>query len=60
MGEDKPQNALDAFWESVGDKEKKYIIGKIHAVDSINQELSNLLEPKEPKNDDDKVTRIRK
>ena len=40
--------------------EYKYIIGKIHAVDSINQELSNLLEPKEPNNDDDKVTRIRR
>ena len=40
--------------------EYKYIIGKIHAVDGINQELSNLLEPKEPNNDDDKVTRIRK
>ena len=40
--------------------EYKYIIGKIHAIDAINQELSNLLEPKEPKNDDDKVTRIRK
>ena len=39
--------------------EYKYIIGKIHAIDAINQELSNLLEPKEP-NDDDKVTRIRK
>ena len=39
--------------------EYKYIIGKIHANDLINQELSNLLEPKEPKNDDDKVTRIR-
>jgi len=39
--------------------EYKYIIGKIHAVDSINQELSNLLEPKEP-NKDDKVTRIRR
>ena len=39
--------------------EYKYIIGKIHAIDLINQELSNLLEPKEPKNDDDKVTRIR-
>jgi hypothetical protein len=38
--------------------EYKYIIGKIHAVDSINQELSNLLEPKEPK-DDDNITRIR-
>ena len=38
--------------------EYKYIIGKIHAVDSINQELSNLLEPKEPENDDN-ITRIR-
>ena len=37
----------------------KYIIGKIHGIDLINQELSNLLSPKEP-NDDDKVTRIRK
>ena len=36
----------------------KYILGKIHAVDAINQELSNLLEPKEPKNDDN-ITRIR-
>ena len=41
-------------------EEYKYILGKIHATDNINQELSNLLEPKEPKNDDDKVTRIRK
>ena len=41
-------------------EEYKYIIGKIHGIDNINQELSNLLEPKEPKNDDDKVTRIRK
>ena len=41
--------------------EYKYIIGKIHAVDGINQELSNLLEPKEPKPDDpDNVTRIRR
>ena len=40
--------------------EYKYIIGKIHAVDSINQELSNLLEPKEPKDDDDNITRIRR
>ena len=40
--------------------EYKYIIGKIHAIDLMNQELSNLLEPKEPNKDDDKVTRIRK
>jgi hypothetical protein len=38
--------------------EYKYIIGKIHAIDLINQELSNLLEPKEQK-DDDNITRIR-
>ena len=38
--------------------EYKYIIGKIHAIDTINQELSNLLEPKEPNNDDN-ITRIR-
>ena len=38
--------------------EYKYIIGKIHAIDLMNQELSNLLEPKEPK-DDDNITRIR-
>ena len=41
-------------------EEYKYIIGKVHGIDLINQELSNLLEPKEPDNDDDKVTRIRK
>ena len=38
--------------------EYKYIIGKIHAIDLMNQELSNLLEPKEPNNDDN-ITRIR-
>ena len=40
--------------------EYKYIIGKIHAIDLMNQELSNLLEPKEPDNDDDNITRIRR
>ena len=40
-------------------EEYKYMIGKIHAIDLINQELSNLLEPKEPKNDDN-ITRIRR
>ena len=40
--------------------EYKYIIGKIHGIDFINQELSNLLEPKEPNKDDpNNVTRIR-
>ena len=42
-------------------EEYKYIIGKIHAIDAINQELSNLLEPKEPNKDDpNNVTRIRR
>ena len=41
-------------------EEYKYIIGKIHAIDAINQELSNLLEPKEPEPHDTNVTRIRK
>ena len=41
--------------------EYKYIIGKIHGIDSITQELSNLLEPKEPNKDDpNNVTRIRR
>ena len=37
-----------------------YILGKIHVTDQIKQEISNLLNPKEPEPDDDKVTRIRR
>ena len=37
----------------------QYILGKIHTLNQIKQELSNLLNPKEPENDD-KVTRIRR
>ena len=41
--------------------EYKYITGKIHAIDLMNQELSNLLEPKEPNKDDpNNITRIRR
>ena len=61
------QNVLDGLVQTLANggidsmDEYKYIIGKIHAVDGINQELSNLLEPKEPKPDDpDNVTRIRR
>ena len=60
------QEQLDALVQTLANggidnmDEYKYIIGKIHAIDLMNQELSNLLEPKEPNNDDDKVTRIRK
>ena len=60
------QEQLDALVQTLANggidnmTEYKYIIGKIHAIDLINQELSNLLEPKEPNNDDDNVTRIRR
>ena len=60
------QNQMDALVQTVANggvdsmEEYKYIIGKIHGIDTVNQELSNLLEPKEPNKDDDNVTRIRK
>ena len=60
------QEQLDALVQTLANggidnmDEYKYIIGKIHAIDTINQELSNLLEPKEPNKDDpNNVTRIR-
>ena len=59
------QEQLDALVQTLANggidsmDEYKYIIGKIHAIDLMNQELSNLLEPKEPNNDDDNITRIR-
>ena len=60
------QDQMDALVQTLANggvdslEDYKYIVGKIHGVDAINQELSNLLEPKEPNNDDDKVTRIRR
>ena len=61
------QEQLDALVQTLANggidnmSEYKYIIGKIHAIDLMNQELSNLLEPKEPKNDDpDNITRLRR
>jgi len=61
------QNQMDALVQTIANggvdsmEEYKYIIGKIHGIDTINQELSNLLEPKEPEpNDPDNVTRIRR
>ena len=60
------QSQMDALVQTLANggvdsmEEYKYILGKIHAVDATNQELSNLLEPKEPKPDDpNNVTRIR-
>ncbi len=60
------QEQLDALVQTLANggidnmDEYKYIIGKIHAIGLMNQELSNLLEPKEPDNDDDNITRIRR
>ena len=54
-------NAQVLLGGGVDNMEKyNYILGKIHIVDQIKQEISNLLNPKEPNNDDDKVTRIRR
>jgi|TARA_R110001632_G_scaffold120412_1_gene233059 hypothetical protein len=44
------------------DKMEKYmyICGKIHTLDQIKQEISNLLNPKEPEHDEEtNVTRLR-
>ena len=61
------QSQMDALVQTLANggvdsmEEYKYILGKIHAVDATNQELSNLLEPKEPKPDyPNNVTRIRR
>ena len=60
------QSQMDALVQTLANggvdsmEEYKYIIGKIHGIDNLNQELSNLLEPKEPDKDDpNNVTRIR-
>ena len=38
-----------------------YILGKIHVTDQIKQEISNLLEPKEPEPDDEtNIARLRR
>ena len=60
------QEQLDALVQTLANggidsmDEYKYIIGKIHAIDLMNQELSNLLQPKEPDDDDDNITRNRR
>ena len=60
------QEQLDALVQTLANggidsmDEYKYIIGKIHAIDLLNQELSNLRQPKEPDDDDDNITRIRR
>ena len=60
LDEDINNNGQVLMGGGVDSMEKyNYILGKIHTLDQIKQELSNLLNPKEPKNDD-KVTRIRR
>ena len=57
------QNVLDGLVQTLANggidsmDEYKYIIGKIHAIDLINQELSNLLEEKEQKNNVRSITK---
>ena len=54
------ENNSAAIIGGVDNMEKyNYILGKIHTLDQVKQELSNLLNPKEP-DKDDKVTRIRR
>ena len=61
LDEDINNNGQVLMGGGVDSMEKyNYIFGKIHTLDQIKQELSNLLNPKEPDNDDDKVTRIRR
>ena len=61
LDEDINNNGQVLMGGGVDSMEKyNYILGKIHTLDQIKQEISNLLNPKEPKNDDDKVTRIRR
>ena len=61
LDEDINNNGQVLMGGGVDSMEKyNYILGKIHTLDQIKQELSNLLNPKEPEPDDDKVTRIRR
>jgi hypothetical protein len=61
MNELMESNAQVLLGGGVDNMEKyNYILGKIHVLDQIKQEISNLLKPKEPEPDDDKVTRLRR
>ena len=61
MNELMESNAQVLLGGGVDNMEKyNYILGKIHVLDQIKQEISNLLKPKEPEPDDDKVIRLRR
>ena len=60
LDEDINNNGQVLMGGGVDSMEKyNYILGKIHTLNQIKQEISNLLQPKEPE-PDDKVTRIRR
>jgi hypothetical protein len=62
LDEDINNNGQVLMGGGVDSMEKyNYILGKIHTLDQIKQELSNLLNPKEPEPDDEtNITRIRR
>jgi len=62
LDEDINNNGQVLMGGGVDSMEKyNYILGKIHTLDQIKQELSNLLNPKEPEPDNEtNITRIRK
>ena len=41
MGEDKPQNPLDEFWDTLGDKKKKYVRSYRTNKHNLQSEKSN-------------------
>ena len=64
----KIQKFLKESYQDIGDsmiggtvdnmEKYKYMIGQAHAYLKISQEISNLLNPKEPKNDRDKPDNV--
>ena len=41
MGEDKPTNPLDVFWDNLGDKKKKYV--RSYGSNKRNSKNANIL-----------------
>ena len=66
---EKLRRRIDVTLQQIGDamitggvdnmEKYKYLVGQAHAIQLTLQDISNLLNPKEPENDD-KVTRIRR
>ena len=62
LDEDINNNGQVLMGGGVDSMEKyNYILGKIHVTDQIKQEISNLLQPKEPEPDDEtNIARLRR